>query len=84
MATDLKQMIQEQILVLSEDERESLYRFMQSLRQESVRKNGDSRPISEIAAELSSQVPYEEWAELPRDGAENYKHYLYGAPKKSR
>jgi len=44
----------------------------------------ESRPISEIAKELSSKVPYEEWAKLPRDGAENYKHYLYGHPKKSK
>lgn len=65
MSADQQKMIQEQILVLSESERESLYRFMQDLRRQ------------------SSQVPYEEWAKLPSDGAENHDHYLYGAQKKS-
>jgi hypothetical protein len=83
MSTDLQQMIKEQILVLSDSERESLYRFMQSLRQQK-RSDGSARLISEIAEELSSQIPYEEWAELPKDGAENHDHYLYGAPKKPR
>lgn len=41
------------------------------------------RPISEIFAELSSQLPLEEWAELPRDGAEQHDHYLYGSRKRS-
>ncbi len=80
MATNREQLIQDQILVLSEDERESLYRFMLSLRHKKSSK-GDSRPISEIAAELSSQVPFDEWAELPVDGAEKHDHYLYGTSK---
>jgi hypothetical protein len=41
------------------------------------------RPISEIFEELSSQIPLEEWAELPRDGSEQHDHYLYGSPKRS-
>lgn len=41
------------------------------------------RPISEIFVELSSQIPLEEWAELPRDGAEQHDHYLYSSPKRS-
>jgi hypothetical protein len=83
MATDLQQVIREQILVLPESEREKLYEFMQSLREEK-RDDLSSRPISEIFDELSSQIPYEEWAELPSDGAENHDHYLYGHPKKAK
>jgi hypothetical protein len=32
--------------------------------------------------ELIEKVPSQEWAKLPKDGAENVDHYLYGAPKK--
>lgn len=41
------------------------------------------RPIAEIFEELSSQIPLEEWAELPTDGAEQHDHYLYGSPKRT-
>lgn len=38
-------------------------------------------PIWEIALQLGDQIPEEELAVLPADGAKNYKHYLYGVPK---
>jgi hypothetical protein len=41
------------------------------------------RPIWEIITELSAQVPMEEWEKLPRDGAEQHDHYLYGSPKRT-
>jgi hypothetical protein len=37
------------------------------------------RPIWEIFRELGSQIPEEEIAKLPSDGAERLDHYLYGA-----
>jgi hypothetical protein len=37
------------------------------------------RPLWEIAEEISSQVPLEEWEKLPADGAEQHDHYLYGS-----
>ncbi len=40
-----------------------------------------TKPIWEVAAEISARVPAEEWAKLPKDGAKNLHHYLYGAPK---
>jgi hypothetical protein len=40
------------------------------------------RPFWEIAEEISSQVPLEEWEKLPADGAEQHDHYLYGSPKR--
>jgi uncharacterized protein (DUF433 family) len=40
------------------------------------------RPLWEIAEEISSQVPLEEWEKLPTDGAEQHDHYLYGSPKR--
>lgn len=40
------------------------------------------RPIWEVIAEISAQIPDEVWATIPDDASINYKHYLYGAPKK--
>jgi hypothetical protein len=37
-----------------------------------------ARLLWEIAEEISSQVPLEEWAKLPTDGAEQHDRYLYG------
>ena len=31
--------------------------------------------------EIHSSVPESAWDNLPKDGAKNYKHYLYGWPK---
>jgi hypothetical protein len=40
------------------------------------------RPIWEVIVEIGAQIPDEVWATAPEDASINYKHYLYGAPKK--
>jgi hypothetical protein len=40
------------------------------------------KPIWEVAAEIRKSIPAEEWAKLPKDGAEQLDHYLYGVPKR--
>jgi hypothetical protein len=40
----------------------------------------DYRPISQVIAEIMSDVPAEELAKLPRDGASQIDHYIYGHP----
>jgi hypothetical protein len=30
---------------------------------------------------IQAEVPAEEWQKMPRDGAINHDHYLYGSPK---
>jgi hypothetical protein len=40
-----------------------------------------SRPIWERVADISAQVPLEEWETLPKDLSKNLDHYLYGCPK---
>jgi hypothetical protein len=40
------------------------------------------RWISERIAEIMADVPPEEFAELPRDGARQLDHYIYGLPKR--
>ena len=42
------------------------------------------RHISEVIQEIMSDVPREEFETLPRDGASEHDHYLYGAPKKNQ
>jgi hypothetical protein len=46
--------------------------------------NDDSRPIWEIILENMKDVPAEEFAKLPTDGATELDHYLYGHPKRHR
>lgn len=82
MSANLQQTIQEQIRVLSEDEMRQVLNFVNDLRKE---KNvSQTKPISAIFEDLSSEVSLEDWRELPADGAENHDHYLYDAPKKSK
>lgn len=40
------------------------------------------RPIWEVVAEVGAQIPDEEWENVPSDASINYRHYLYGAPRK--
>jgi hypothetical protein len=42
----------------------------------------DDRPIWEVISQLSAALTHEEWADLPNDGAINYRNYLYGQPKR--
>lgn len=40
------------------------------------------KPIWEVVDELRKNVPPEELAKLPKDGAAQLDHYLYGSPKR--
>jgi hypothetical protein len=44
----------------------------------------ESRPIWEMILENIKDVPPEEFARLPKDGASEHDHYLYGHPKRNR
>ena len=37
--------------------------------------------ILDAVKELHETIPPDAWDVLPTDGAQNYKHYLYGHPK---
>jgi hypothetical protein len=45
--------------------------------------NGDTRPIWEVMLDNLKDVPPEEFASLPSDGAGQVDHYLYGHPKRN-
>jgi len=42
----------------------------------------DSRPIWEVIVDNMKDVPREEFEKLPKDGASQIDHYLYGHPKR--
>jgi hypothetical protein len=41
----------------------------------------DSRPVWEIILDNMKDVPREEFAKVPKDGATEVDHYLYGHPE---
>ena len=38
--------------------------------------------VQEVVVDIGAQIPDAVWATVPDDASINYKHYLYGAPKK--
>jgi len=44
----------------------------------------DARPIWEVMLDSMKDVPPEEFAKLPKDGASEHDHYLYGHPKRNQ
>jgi len=82
MQTEVAQTIFDKVKTLPLQSQEEVLEFIEE--KLSSAKKKDSRPIWEVLAEISSNVPDEEWAKLPSDGAENHDHYLYGAPKKQK
>ena len=42
--------------------------------------NGE-HPLLQRIRKIRESVPASAWDDVPRDGAKNYKHYLYGHPK---
>ena len=42
----------------------------------------DDRPIWEVIADIMADVPPEVLAQLPKDGASQHDHYIYGWPKR--
>ena len=84
MSADLEQTIFERIQALSDDKQKEVLVLVDKMLKEEQepRPRKNVRPIWEIITELSSEIPMEEWAKLPTDGAEQHDHYLYGSPKR--
>ena len=45
-------------------------------------ESAPSRPIWDVVLENMKEVPAEQFARLPKDGASQLDHYLYGHPKR--
>ena len=80
MEQEIAKTIYNKVRLLPRDEQEQILAFLES---EAIASNvASSRPIWEIISERNREVPEEEWAKSPTDGAMNHDHYLYGAQKK--
>ena len=55
-----------------------------SLRVPMEQTSADSRPIWEIIVDNMKDVPPEDLAVLPKDGASQVDHYVYGHPKRDQ
>ena len=86
MSVSLEQAILEKIQALPDErQQEVLILIDDMLKKVQKTDAGETlRPIWEIIAELSVEIPLEEWAKLPTDGAEQHDHYLYGSAKRSQ
>ncbi|MBV9224455.1 MAG: hypothetical protein JOY85_10530 [Acidobacteriaceae bacterium] len=50
--------------------------------QASAPADADDRPIWEVIVDQMKDVPPEDFAALPNDGASQVDHYIYGLPKR--
>jgi hypothetical protein len=84
MSANLEQAILKKLRALPDGKQEEVLALVEALldKEQLVGPESTRRPIGEIFEELSSQISFEEWAELPQDGAEQHDHYLYGSPKR--
>ena len=80
MAANLENTIQEKVKSLPPEKQQRVLSMVEEMLSEKETQDRDAvRPLWEIAEEISSQVPLEEWEKLTADGAEQHDHYLYGS-----
>jgi hypothetical protein len=86
MAANLENKIQEKVKALPPEKQQRVLSMVEEMlyEKDEAQDGVAVRPLWEIAEEISSQVPLEEWEKLPADGAEQHDHYLYGSPKRGR
>ena len=72
---------------LPEDEQDRVARLIldevEALGKENGEKEPHQKPISEMIQDITKDVPDEVWETLPKDGAAEIDHYLYGSPKRN-
>ncbi len=73
-----EQQIVEKIKVLSAEEREEVFRYVEKVLSNRNRKQTLGEKIKEIVVDVSDEV----WEKIPLDGSEQHDHYIYGTPKK--
>ena len=76
------QIVEEQIVSkirrLSDKERDDVLRYVDRV----ISKQDRPKKLGEKIQELVADIPNEVWEKLPRDGAEQHDHYIYGTPKR--
>ena len=81
MAANVEESVIEKLRGLPVEKQQQVLEFVENLTAP-VAPNKDDRSIWQVIREITADVPDEEWAKLPTDGAEQHDHYLYGSPKK--
>ena len=74
----------EQVPVLRERAREhgvSAEQYARSVLEQDLTSKTGRRPISQTIREIWSDMPADVRKKLPRDGASQIDHYIYGLPK---
>jgi hypothetical protein len=64
--------------------REALERILADAPVQPAEQKADPRPIWDVILDNMKDVPAEEFAKLPKDGASEVDHYLYGHPKRNQ
>ena len=64
--------------------REALEKILADAPEQPAGQEADSRPIWDVILDNMKDVPAEEFAKLPKDGASEVDHYLYGHPKRNQ
>ena len=75
MAANLEKAIQEKVKSLPLEKQQQVLSVVEEMLSEKEVKQEHlpGRPLWEIAEEISSQVPREEWEKLPADGTEQHE-----------
>jgi hypothetical protein len=63
--------------------RKAIEPILNAVAQDPLESRKPSRPISEVITERMNSVPPEAFERLPKDGASEHDHYLYGSPKRN-
>jgi hypothetical protein len=64
--------------------REALNRILADSPTSPETPKAEARPIWEVMLDNIEGIPPEEFAKLPKDGASEHDHYLYGHPKRDQ
>jgi hypothetical protein len=75
MQTDITKEIVDKIMILSDEQREEVLKFVETLKPQ-------KRTPWQIWQEHLKDIPEEELDKIPTDASQNLDHYLYNAPKK--
>lgn len=60
----------------------SAKQYARELLEHDLESGSDPQPIWEVIAESMKRVPAQDLVQLPKDGASQIDHYVYGVPKR--
>ncbi len=79
MEPNVEQTAIEKLRTLSPEQQGQVLQFINGLEPQTAPR----RTIWDMVKDRMEAIPPEAWDEVPKDGAANVDHYLYGAPKRT-